>query len=71
MPEPNNNEKKRFGRRAGGGIVAASLVTLGFYVCIFKTVDMEWFKLYTTWIVGIYGVVAGGLTLTDLLGVKK
>lgn len=66
MPE-NNNEKKRFGRRAGGGIVAVSLITLAFYVCIFSSVDMAWFKIYTTFITGVYGFVVGGLTLTDLL----
>lgn len=68
MPEPKpNNEKKRFGRRAGGGIIVASLISLAFYVCIFKTVDLEWFKVYTTFMVGVYGFVVGGLTLTDLL----
>jgi len=66
MPE-NNNEKKRFGRRAGGGIVAVALISLAFYVCIFKTVDLEWFKIYTSFIVGILGFVITGLTLTDLL----
>lgn len=65
---PNeNNEKKRFGRRAGGGIIAAGLVTIAFYVCLFKGADLAWLKLYTTWIVGVYGFVVGGLTLTDLL----
>lgn len=63
----NNNEKKRFGRRAGGGIVAAGLISIGFYVCIFSSVDLEWFKFYTTFITGVYGFVVGGLTLTDLL----
>ncbi len=66
MPN-NNNEKKRFGRRAGGGIVAASLITIAFYACILGDVDLSWLKLYTTFIVGIYGFVVGGLTLTDLL----
>lgn len=65
---PNeNNEKKRFGRRAGGGIIAASLVTIAFYICLFKGADLTWLKLYATWVVGIYGFVVGGLTLTDLL----
>jgi len=63
----NNNEKKRFGRRAGGGIVAVSLITIAFYVCIFNTVDMDWFKLYTSFVTGILGFVVTGLTLTDLL----
>lgn len=64
---PNNNEKKRFGRRAGGGIIAVTLITIAFYICLFKDVDLAWLKLYTTWIVGVYGFVVGGLTLTDLL----
>ena len=62
-----NNEKKRFGRRAGGGIIAASLITVAFYICLFKGVDLTWLKFYTQWIVGVYGFVVGGLTLTDLL----
>jgi hypothetical protein len=66
MPE-NNNEKKRFGRRAGGGIIAAGLITIAFYVCLFADADLAWLKLYTTFIVGVYGFVVGGLTLTDLL----
>lgn len=66
MPN-DNNEKKRFGRRAGGGIVAAGLITIAFYVCIFSTTSLEWFKFYTTFITGVYGFVVGGLTLTDLL----
>ena len=66
-----NNEKKRFGRRAGGGVVAATLITLAFYVCIFKTVDLEWFKVYTSFIVGVLGFVVSGLTLTDLILKKK
>jgi len=62
-----NNEKKRFGRRAGGGIIAVTLITVAFYICLFKDVDLSWLKLYTTWVVGVYGFVVGGLTLTDLL----
>jgi hypothetical protein len=66
----NNNEKKRFGRRASGGIITVTLITVAFYICLFKDVDLTWLKLYTQWIVGVYGFVVGGLTLTDLF-VKK
>lgn len=66
MSEPKN-EKKRFGRRAGGGIVTVTLLTLAFYVCMFKDVDIVWLQYYTKWIVMVYGFVVGGLTLTDLL----
>ena len=62
-----NNEKKRFGRRAGGGIIAASLITIAFYICLFKSADLAWLTFYTKWIVGVYGFVITGLTLTDLL----
>jgi len=69
---PNeNNEKKRFGRRAGGGIVAVALISIAFYVCIFNQVKMDWFELYTQFIAGILGFVVTGLTLTDLLLKKK
>jgi len=68
---PNeNNEKKRFGRRAGGGIITVSLITIAFYICLFKGADIAWLTFYTKWIAGVYGVVVGGLTLTDLL-IKK
>lgn len=67
----NNNEKKRFGRRAGGGIIVASLITMAFYFCILKDVELDWFKVYTTVMIGVYGFVVGGLTLTDLLNKKK
>lgn len=70
MPN-NNNEKKRFGRRAGGGIVAVTLITIAFYVCIFNKVSLDWFQLYTSFIVGVLGFVVTGLTLTDLLLKKK
>ncbi len=33
MPE-NNNEKKRFGRRATFGVVSLILTTVAFYVCM-------------------------------------
>jgi len=70
MPN-NNNEKKRFGRRAGDGVVAMGLITIAFYVCIFNNVNLDWFQLYTSFVVGILGFVITGLTLTDLLLKKK
>ena len=63
-----NNAKKKFGRRAGFGIGAITLVTVAFYICLFKDVDLNWFVKYASIIVGVYGFIVGGLTVTDVLG---
>lgn len=67
----DNNEKKRFGRRAGFGITALALSTISYYVCLFKNVPLEWFNTYSAFVVGIIGFIIGGLTITDILLKKK
>jgi len=65
MPETNNNEKKRFGRRAACGFIIVALTTVAFYVCVFRGFDISWFAEYTRTMLFILGFVMGGLTITD------
>lgn len=62
-----NNEKKRIGRRAIGGLIAIVLITVAFYVAMLSEADINWFKIYTGVILIIYGLAVGGLTWTDLI----
>ena len=74
-----NNEKKRFGRRAGIGIGAIVLISLAFYVIIFVfksnadllKVGLDLFGNYSAIILGIAGFIIGGLSATDILLKKK
>ena len=70
MEENKNNEKKRFGRRAGFGVAALILIEISFFFCMFKFSDpqigLKWF-LFNAGIVGaICGIIAGVLTITDI-----
>lgn len=68
----NNNEKKRFGRRAACGFTTVALITGAFYVCVFKGVDLSWFVEYSKVMVYVLGFVVGGLTATDIVqGLRK
>lgn len=62
-----NNEKKRIGRRAIGGLIAIVLVTIAYYVTMLTDATIDWFKIYTGVILIIYGLAVGGLTWTDLI----
>lgn len=66
-----NNEKKRFGRRAGFGITALVLSTASYYVCLFGGKSLDWFNTYSAFVVGIIGFIVSGLTITDILLKKK
>jgi len=62
-----NNDKKRIGRRATGGLIAIVLVTVAYYVTMLTDATVDWFKIYTGVILIIYGLAVGGLTWTDLM----
>ena len=62
-----NNEKKRTGRRAIGGIITIVLVTAAYYATMLTNTDIEWFKVYTGVTLVIYGLGVGALTWTDLM----
>ena len=69
-----NNEKKRFGRRAIFGVVSLALTTVAFYVCLIAFVLMEskpelglnWWLMYALFTFGISGLASGLLTITDV-----
>lgn len=66
-----NNEKKRFGRRAGFGIAGMVLITTAFYFCIFKELDLNWFVKYSIYTLALIGFIISGLSLTDVIGKKS
>ena len=71
-----NNEKKRFGRRALFGVVSLVLTTVAFYVCMIVFVLMKskpelglnWWLMYALFTFGISGLASGLLTITDVKG---
>jgi hypothetical protein len=75
MPN-NNNEKKRFGRRARFGVAALVLITVGFYVSMIVFVlvkdkpelGLNWWLMYALLTFAICGLTSGLLTITDVKG---
>ena len=65
-----NNEKKRIGRRAIGGLITIVLVTAAYYATMLTDASIEWFKVYTGVTLIIYGLGVGALTWTDLISKK-
>lgn len=73
MPN-NNNEKKRFGRKAAFTVVSASLTTIAFYVCLIvfvvieskAEVGLKWWLMYALFTFGTFGLGSGLLTITDV-----
>jgi len=70
-----NNDKKRFGRRAGFAVAAVALITVFAYFCMFKFSDPEaglkWFIVYSVIVAGIFCLTGGLLTLTDIKSLAK
>ena len=61
------NNNKRIGRRAIGGLITIILVTVAYYVTMLTEATIDWFKIYTGVVLIIYGLAVGGLTWTDLI----
>ena len=69
-----NNEKKRFGRRALFGVISLVLTTVAFYVCMIVFVlvkskaelGLNWWLMYALFTFGISGLASGLLTITDV-----
>jgi len=64
------NNKKRIGRRAIGGLITIILVTVAYYVTMLIDAKIDWFKIYTGVVLIIYDLAVGGLTWTDLISRK-
>ena len=63
--------KQTFNRRARTGWAALGLITVAFYLCIFKGVDLEWFKIYSMIVFTVSGVVILGISVTDAISAWK
>jgi len=76
MAEQNN---KRFGRRAGIGIAAISLLTVAFYVVLIfcranadlMKIGRELFADYAVYVFGTAVFIIGGLSATDIFTLRK
>ena len=74
-----NNEKKRFGRRAGIGIGTGILITVAFYYVVnsFKLdaallkIGLDLFGNYSSIMLGLAIFIITGLSATDILLKKK
>ena len=62
-----NNNGKRFGRRAACGFVTVALTTVAFYVSMFRGIDLSWFAEYAKTMLYVLGFIAGTLTVTDAI----
>ena len=60
-----NNNNKHWGRRLGATIGWGVLITAGFYIAMFKGVELGWFQTYTGYMTLALGFLVGGLTITD------
>ena len=66
-----NGSKKRWGRRLGATIGAAILVTVAYYVVLFRGAELMWWVEYAKYTTYFLGFLVGGLSLTDVIGVMK
>lgn len=67
MSEPEQNNKKGWGRRVGAALLWTVLVNVAFYICVFKGFTFEWWTEYVKWHTYVLGFVVGGLTITDIV----
>lgn len=63
-----NGGVKSFNRRFKTGCLALGLITVSYYLCLFKNVEINWFLEYAKIVSFITGAVILGLTLTDGIG---
>lgn len=69
MPELKieNGGTKQFNRRFKAGCVALGLITISYYVVMFKGLDINWFLEYAKMVVYVTGAVIIGLSATDAI----
>ena len=58
---------KRWGRRLGSTIGAVLLITVAFYITLFKGVSFEWWDAYAKYTLAALGFLVGALSLTDVI----
>ena len=63
--EPDKVSGQQFNRRFRTGCLALALITVSYYICMFKHVDLSWFLEYSKLVVYVAGGVILGITLTD------
>jgi hypothetical protein len=62
-----NNEKKRFGRRAGGTAIWGFLVMEIWHIVVFKNLGIEFFETPVRYLTLGLLIVVAGLTATDII----
>jgi len=62
-----NSEKKKWGRRLGCTIAWGVLITVAYYVVLFRGGDLTWFSEYSKYLTFGLGFLVGGLTITDVV----
>lgn len=63
---PENNQKKRWGRRLGLGIAALVHFNVFYAVAVLKGLDLSWVEKPAMFVFGICVFVGGYLTATDI-----
>ena len=66
-----NNNKKRWGRRLGLGIVAILHADVFYGIAVWRGLDIAWFKDPALFVFGIVLFVGGFLTATDIVNKWK
>ena len=62
-----NNDKKRFGRRAGATAIWAVCIMETWHVAVFRGMTLDWFTTIAGFLTLGLGVVTGALTITDIV----
>ena len=62
-----NNEKKRFGRRAWATAIWAVCIMETWHVAVFRSLSLDWFYTIAGYLTLGLGIVTGALTLTDII----
>ena len=58
---------KRWGRRLGSTVGAMVLMTVAYYISMFKGLDISWWTEYAKYVTYLLGFLVGGLTITDAI----
>jgi len=66
-----NNEKKRWGRRLGSVIGATLLITVAYYIVMFKGLELAWWSEYAKYTAYFLGFLVGALSATDIINKMK